>query len=143
MFGRVVLFLVGLFLVSLVAGDFCSFTDLPAFDPRDVLVSGFEPSDPRAFATIGNGYLGTVLGNESVYISGIYNGEATTGLYFYCVFIVQVSGQTGPSHRARIPSPVAINIMGVQPCGVALNVRTAMYMRRYVVRDHAVNHVLL
>ena len=77
---NVVFIVIALVIVTVASGDFCSFTDISGFDPRDVLVSATEPSDPRAFTIIANGYVGTVVGNDSVFISGVYNGEATTGL---------------------------------------------------------------
>ena len=50
------------------------------------------PKDTCCRATIANGYLGTVVYSDTVYMNGVYNGRL------------------GDSHRARIPSTAAIEV---------------------------------
>ncbi|XP_070568257.1 protein-glucosylgalactosylhydroxylysine glucosidase-like isoform X1 [Ptychodera flava] len=50
------------------------------------------PSNPRYMASVGNGFLSTVVYGDTVYMNGVYNGAAEH------------------SHRARIPSTGAITV---------------------------------
>ena len=58
-----------------------------------VFTSDTLPEDERLMATIGNGYLATSIYSDSVFLSGVYNGR-----------------RREPSHRARVPSTVAIRM---------------------------------
>ncbi|XP_077977259.1 protein-glucosylgalactosylhydroxylysine glucosidase-like [Glandiceps talaboti] len=60
-------------------------------DPT-VFVSDKLPSNNRYMASVGNGYVSTVVYSNTVYMNGVYNG-----------FLSQ-------SHRARIPSPNSIQV---------------------------------
>ena len=55
---------------------------------------------------VGNGYIGTQIGSDSMFVSGVYNG---------------IASET-PSHRARIPSTVAFRGPGTVE-HTALNLR--------------------
>jgi hypothetical protein len=68
---------------------------------------------PDYMPAIGNGYLGTQIGSDSIYVSGVYNGI----------------GSETPSHRARIPSTVAFHAPGTVE-HTAMNLREATYYRR-------------
>jgi hypothetical protein len=72
-----------------------------------------EQVKPQFMPAIGNGYLGTQIGSDAIYVSGVYNG---------------VASET-PSHRARIPSTVAFRAPGNVE-HTALNLREATYYRR-------------
>ena len=58
-----------------------------------VFTSNTLPEDKRLMATIGNGYIATRIYSDSVFVSGVYNGR-----------------RREPSHRARVPSTVAIHM---------------------------------
>ena len=62
---------------------------------------------------IGNGFLATQIGGDTIYVAGVYNGAATEA----------------PSHRARIPSTINFRAPGT-PHHAALNLREATYYRR-------------
>jgi hypothetical protein len=62
---------------------------------------------------IGNGFLATQLMDDSVYVSGLYNGYLTAD----------------PSHRARIPATNAVAAPGIT-CDAAIDLRQATYYRR-------------
>lgn len=68
-----------------------------------VFTSNTLPEDERLMATVGNGYLATRIYSDSVFVSGVYNGR-----------------RREPSHRARIPSTVAIR-MSLEDDTVATN----------------------
>ena len=55
---------------------------------------------------IGNGYIGTQIGSDAMFVSGVYNGLASET----------------PSHRARIPSTVSFRSPGTVE-------HTALHMR--------------
>ena len=58
-----------------------------------VFTSDTLPTDERLMATVGNGFLATSVFSDSVFVSGVYNGR-----------------RREPSHRARVPSSVAIRM---------------------------------
>ena len=54
--------------------------------------------------SVANGYVGTVIYSDSVYVSGVYNGRAFPKKYpIYPIYLYQ------HAHRARIPSTASIN----------------------------------
>ena len=55
------------------------------------------PKDPRQRPSVGNGYLATVAHGADVFISGVYNGEATD------------------SHRAAVPATCSFIITATEP----------------------------
>ena len=62
--------------------DFCGFKDWTHNRPHgDVIVSESEPSNPDMMPYVGNGYLATTIGSDTVYVSGVYNGEASIGMH--------------------------------------------------------------
>ena len=80
----------------------------------------YSPTDNDVKAefmpAIGNGYIGTQIGSDSMYVSGVYNGLASET----------------PSHRARIPSTVAFRGPGTVE-HTALNMREASFV--YSIAD--------
>jgi protein-glucosylgalactosylhydroxylysine glucosidase len=101
-----------------------------------MLYSPSLPTDPNMLPTIGNGYIGTLVDSSSCYIAGVYNG---------------VLGET-PSHRARIPASIAIQIVSVEtqagvttsivPYASALDLERALFIRRYNVSGVHIEHVV-
>eukprot|EP00029_Vermamoeba_vermiformis_P003680 TRINITY_DN14219_c0_g1_i1.p1 TRINITY_DN14219_c0_g1~~TRINITY_DN14219_c0_g1_i1.p1 ORF type:complete len:713 (-),score=152.44 TRINITY_DN14219_c0_g1_i1:37-1992(-) len=65
-------------------------------------------------ATVGNGYLSSVIGSDSIYVAGVFSG-------------VNVAG---PSHRARIPATNSITISNGNFTCAALDLKEATYYRR-------------
>jgi hypothetical protein len=60
-----------------------------AINAGRMLCTADEPAvDHKFMPAVGNGYLATQIGSDSIYVAGVYNGEAVSA----------------PSHRARIPS---------------------------------------
>lgn len=57
------------------------------------------PRSPLLIPSIGNGYLATVVGSDTVYIGGLFNGRNRNGVEL-----------TKASHRARIPAYLNLNI---------------------------------
>lgn len=69
-------------------------------------------SDPEggALPSIGNGYLATVVGSDSIYVAGLFNGK-------------------GHVHRARIP-PYNVEVHGLRVYARALDLERAVYLSR-------------
>ena len=87
---------------------------------RDSKHGNFMPS-------VANGYLGTVIYSDSVYVSGVYNGRAYPKKYpIYPIYLYQ------HAHRARIPSTASINfkINGIKGrSSYALDVSEGVFYR--------------
>ena len=68
--------------------------------------SSVSVTDSRAgnfMASVGNGYLGTVVYSDTLHIAGLFSGKAYSKKYpIYPIYLYQ------HAHRARIPSPAAI-----------------------------------
>ena len=86
--------------------------------PRgDVLRGGDERGLPAALLPgIGNGYAATQIGAAHFFIAGVYTGAATS-----------------PSHRAALPSPLALGAGG-DVVRAELRVRDGAYARERLVR---------
>eukprot|EP01116_Phalansterium_solitarium_P016178 TRINITY_DN3701_c0_g1_i1.p1 TRINITY_DN3701_c0_g1~~TRINITY_DN3701_c0_g1_i1.p1 ORF type:complete len:702 (-),score=253.28 TRINITY_DN3701_c0_g1_i1:809-2914(-) len=95
----------------------------PDWQPRvqggNMLYADKEPSDGRLMASVGNGYVATVVGSDTQYISGVFNG---------------FSSKT-PSHRARIPGTLSISVANSTPLGSALDLERGVFYRRSVLLD--------
>ena len=90
-----------------MSGDYCLFTkDLP--DNKN-----FMPS-------VGNGYIGTVIMSDVLHVSGIYNGKANVKpVHLFTIKNLkygfkggirkQRSWESNHTHRAHLPSPLAVN----------------------------------
>jgi hypothetical protein len=89
---------------------------------------GHEETVNAAFMPqVGNGYVATVVASSAMYVSGVYFGAC------------------GPSHKARLPSPIAGISLTNRPYGfgahemmwppihTALDTRRGMFVRRYAV----------
>lgn len=63
-----------------------------------------------------NGYLGTVIMNDTVYISGVYNGQGANGIQ-------------GPSHRAVIPATLSISVANSVTIALGLDLKEAIVYR--------------
>lgn len=63
---------------------------------------------------VGNGFLGTVVGFDALYVGGLFNGGC------------------GSVHKARIPSPALYFVEGWQIESGALDMRQGLYVRRWV-----------
>ena len=87
-----------------------------------LLFSEILPVDTRVNATIGNGFLSTSVGSDTVYISGLFNGESSES----------------PSHRARIPGYCAVTFSNAQSdVGYALDLEQGVFKRRAMVGNDA------
>lgn len=89
------------------------------------------PADDRLMATIGNGFLATRIYSDSIFVSGVYNGRGRE-----------------PSHRARIPSTVAIR-MSLQGNAVetttneySLDVQKALFTHRIEGRGFHIQELI-
>lgn len=73
--------------------------------PRDYSRSSVRHSRNGQFmASVGNGYLGTVIYSDTVHISGVFNGPSYPKKYpIYPVYFYQ------HTHRARVPSTASVN----------------------------------
>eukprot|EP01114_Cavostelium_apophysatum_P022690 TRINITY_DN8295_c0_g1_i1.p1 TRINITY_DN8295_c0_g1~~TRINITY_DN8295_c0_g1_i1.p1 ORF type:complete len:699 (+),score=116.92 TRINITY_DN8295_c0_g1_i1:246-2342(+) len=80
----------------------------------NMLYSHTEPSDSSLQASVGNGYIATVIGSDTQYIAGVYNGL----------------NSVTPSHRARIPATTAITINNMDAYGSALDLERGIFYRR-------------
>jgi len=80
----------------------------------NMLFTTVEPQDSRYHASVGNGYIATVIGNNIQYIAGIYNGR----------------NSMDPSHRAKIPSSTSITITNAYITGSALDMQHGVFYRR-------------
>ena len=79
------------------------------FTPTDVSL------DPRYdLPLLSNGFLGTNIMTDSLFVSGVYNGFSSVT----------------PSHRARIPATVSVPSPGGNVTGAAWDIRRATYYRR-------------
>ncbi|KAL0484176.1 acid trehalase-like protein [Acrasis kona] len=88
-------------------------------DNADMLFSEKEP-DSAIHTYVGNGYLATKISSDTIYISGVYNGPATS--------------TDNPSHRARIPSYINWVVKDCETIATALDVKSAEYIRRCEVK---------
>ena len=120
--GKVVLFLV----VTAVAGSLAhaKVAGIPqawedAVEHADALFAETNPA-PGYFPYVGNGYVATEISTACIYVGGVFNGKSTST----------------PTHRACIPSNVAISIPnqeGVSSIGSALFLREATFRNRTVI----------
>eukprot|EP01125_Pyxidicula_operculata_P013065 TRINITY_DN4317_c0_g2_i1.p1 TRINITY_DN4317_c0_g2~~TRINITY_DN4317_c0_g2_i1.p1 ORF type:complete len:701 (-),score=160.28 TRINITY_DN4317_c0_g2_i1:239-2341(-) len=111
----VLVYLVVLFVVGMVR------CDVP-YDWRErvleaeMLYTDIEPN-LHMMASVGNGYISTVVGGEIIYVSGVYNGL----------------NSVGPSHRAIIPATNSFTVNGGRTIGAAIDIERATYYRRVTV----------
>eukprot|EP00048_Salpingoeca_helianthica_P015014 m.224641 g.224641 ORF g.224641 m.224641 type:complete len:696 (-) comp16518_c0_seq1:156-2243(-) len=74
-----------------------------------------DDSKVKFLPSVGNGFSAFVIDSDSLYIAGIFNGEATKA----------------PSHRARVPSPLSYAVRGGDPARpAALDIERGIYFRR-------------
>eukprot|EP00771_Trimastix_marina_P001345 gnl/Trimastix_PCT/2411.p1 GENE.gnl/Trimastix_PCT/2411~~gnl/Trimastix_PCT/2411.p1 ORF type:complete len:755 (+),score=209.85 gnl/Trimastix_PCT/2411:57-2267(+) len=72
-----------------------------------------EP-EHKLMATVSNGYMATVIGNHYVYLAGVFNGIGTED----------------PSHRAKIPLPIDIQVVNATTYASALDLECNAFYRR-------------
>jgi trehalose/maltose hydrolase-like predicted phosphorylase len=84
----------------------------PRVEEGNMLFGSAEPSETYRMAAVGNGYMSSVVGSDTIYVAGVFNG----------------AGQT--THRARIPSTNAITLTNAQHVGSALDLERAVFYRR-------------
>ena len=95
-----------------------------------IFTSNILPTDDRLMATIGNGFLATSVFSDSVFVAGVYNGR-----------------RREPSHRARVPSSVAIR-MSLEDKSIAttttysLDVQKGLFTHRIEGSGFAVEELL-
>lgn len=95
-------------------------SDVPAdWQPRVASSQALFAANDTALAhppSIGNGFIGTIMGSDTVYIAGVFNGLSSKD----------------PSHRARLPSPLSITVQapGAVLIGALLDMERAVYYRR-------------
>lgn len=81
-----------------------------------LLYASPEPP-PCYWPEVGNGYLATVPGWASMHVGGLFNGAC------------------GTTTKARLPSPVALGILGGKVTGGALDTLAGVLLRRWVLGD--------
>lgn len=79
----------------------------------NMLVSLVEPSDLQLMPYIGNGFLATIVGSNTTYMGGVFNGLDVEG----------------PSHRARIPGTISITVTNAEVQAVAIDLEKGIYYR--------------
>ena len=89
---------------------------LPRIARHDLLYAPTDSKlDPRyMLPQIANGFLGTQIMTDSLFVTGIFNGYSSTA----------------PSHLARLPAPLAVPAPGGNTTAVGWDVRQATYYRR-------------
>lgn len=97
-------------------------------DAADAL---FFPEDDTSLsadtrASIGNGYFATLCPSTTLFIGGVFNGEAGS------------KHDRTISHRAVIPSPLAVEIVGETALSAALDFRNGAYFR---YTNHTVSRI--
>eukprot|EP01127_Copromyxa_protea_P017514 TRINITY_DN5342_c0_g1_i1.p1 TRINITY_DN5342_c0_g1~~TRINITY_DN5342_c0_g1_i1.p1 ORF type:complete len:782 (+),score=101.11 TRINITY_DN5342_c0_g1_i1:33-2378(+) len=91
----------------------------------------YSYTEPTFMPYIGNGYVATVVGSDTIYLSGVFNGDNekndtdTNSTSFGQTFF---SG----SHRAAFPGTNGISIKG-ERLGSALDMANATFYRRIIV----------
>jgi len=78
----------------------------------NILFAAEEPTDPSRMAYVGNGYVATVVGTDTQYAVGVFNGFNSS------------------STRARIPATTAISVTNTWPIGSALDLESGVFYRR-------------
>ena len=84
------------------------------------LFTKYLPDHQKFMPSIGNGYLGTIIMSDALHVSGIYNGKANVKpihLFtaeklkhgFKSGIRKQSSWESNHTHRAHLPSPLAVN----------------------------------
>jgi hypothetical protein len=91
-----------------------------AYERADLLYASNE-AEVRYRPEIGNGFVATVVGSDTLFAAGVFNGKAQA---------------KDPSHRAAIPAPLALQVDG-QVTGAALDLRGGFYLRRYSLNARA------
>ncbi|KYQ91148.1 acid trehalase-like protein 1 [Tieghemostelium lacteum] len=82
------------------------------------LLSAFEEPQSELMPSVGNGYVSYVIGSDSIYIGGVFNGPA--------------SSLENPSHRAQIPNFQNITLLsGAELEYAGLDIENATYTRVY------------
>ena len=88
----------------------------------DLIVSTLLPSNNEYVSAVANGYLAAIPTGDTLYVSGLFNGEATSD----------------PSHRARIPFQLGVKVKNAASSQLhALDVRRAAF---YTLSE--IKHVL-
>ncbi|XP_077998834.1 protein-glucosylgalactosylhydroxylysine glucosidase-like [Glandiceps talaboti] len=92
------------------------------------------PDKECHMATVANGYLGTIIYSDNLYMNGLYNGQGRN------------------SHRAMIPSPCNVRVeLGVEPLGghgdgfrhtYALNVTKGIFTHQIKAANFSVQQVI-
>ncbi|XP_077868939.1 protein-glucosylgalactosylhydroxylysine glucosidase-like [Saccoglossus kowalevskii] len=81
------------------------------------------PNAENSMATVANGYLGTIVYSENLYLNGFYNGRGLN------------------SHRAKIPSPCNVRVsLPVLQCEeiYRLDVKEAVFYHQISTPDYAI-----
>ena len=92
-----------------------------------------QSSFPLLVPSIGNGYVATVVGSETVYVGGLFNGRNFNGIDL-----------TPVSHRARIPAYLNLNVTNAHVDvvnsngdiflgGFGINTRNGVFQERFFV----------
>jgi hypothetical protein len=97
-----------------------------SYEHGDLLFASKETEVPYR-PEIGNGFVGTVVGSDSLFAAGVFSG-ASDGF---------LDDLLDPSHRAAMPSPLPLRLDS-EVMGAALDLRNAAYLRRYSVDNTTV-----
>lgn len=101
-------------------------------------VRGSRPG--KIMASVGNGYIGTIIYSDTIHLSGVYNGRAHSRRW--PIYPVYFNDHT---HRARIPSTCAINYTVHDVNGnhsYALDVREGVFYHWFQSKDFYVEQRL-
>ncbi|XP_070549911.1 protein-glucosylgalactosylhydroxylysine glucosidase-like [Ptychodera flava] len=89
------------------------------------------PSDERYMASVGNGYLATIVYSDTLYMNGLFNGAGNT------------------THRAKIPSPCNMQVSMKTCCHsnntnetFALDVKKGIFTHQIRTADFSVCHCI-
>jgi hypothetical protein len=99
----------------------------------NMVCSNYEPDDIYMMPIVANGYLGTLVSSDTIYVGGVYNGYLGY-IRDKCSSISDNRRQT-PSHRARIPATNSINITNSNLVASALDFERAVFYRRSEINE--------
>eukprot|EP00767_Chilomastix_cuspidata_P001131 gnl/Chilomastix_cuspidata/1349.p1 GENE.gnl/Chilomastix_cuspidata/1349~~gnl/Chilomastix_cuspidata/1349.p1 ORF type:complete len:728 (-),score=286.12 gnl/Chilomastix_cuspidata/1349:1071-3254(-) len=116
--GFLLVFIIGVVFAQATSSQFDYFSDWEA-DPN-VFFADYEPENEELLPSLGNGFIATRMGSDTLYVAGIFNGRSCE------------TENGGPSHRARVPFATNMTLSSAMYIGSALNTTSGTFHRRYV-----------